>query len=157
MVAVAAAVVAGVVVGLLVGTGRFAAEGGGPAASVSAPPAPAAYCAALAEHGDALEGLSDVDEPAGDGPQRFRQAVAAAHTLRAAAPPEVAADWAAVDDPLVRFENALRRSGSDWDRYVADPDADPELAAAMITLRRELADTRPALDRIREHARLGCR
>ncbi|MFC7623061.1 serine/threonine-protein kinase [Microlunatus sp. GCM10028923] len=146
-VAAAAAVLLAALLGLGLAVGPF----GRGTAEPPVDPAPAAYCAGLVQRGEALSGLSGAD------PKDLRAGTQAVHAIRQLAPPEVAADWASLDDPLLAFEAVLDETGTSWEDYATDPDENPRVAEAAITMRRDLAGSAETLGRIQQHARQGCR
>lgn len=146
------AAAAAVLVAALLGLGLAAGTPGPPSSGQPVASAPAAYCTGLVEQGEALSGLSASD------PKDLRRGTAAVHTIRRLAPPEVAADWASLDDPLLAFEAALTATGTSWEEYAADPDrAHPRVVEAAAAMRRDLAGAAETLGRIQQHARQACR
>lgn len=126
-------------------------ESGNPGSTPDASPEAGSYCQLLLRHEDDLAKLSssDLDD--------VQAGVAAVHTLREAAPEDIADRWAGIDDPLVAFETALKQSDSSWDEYATDPEgADPEVIKAAADMQQSLAAVDDAVTKIEQHAQQEC-
>jgi hypothetical protein len=87
------------------------------------------YCTLLEDNAQEFAGLTSGTPD----PSEMENAVAVVHQIREAAPEEVADEWAALDDPLQNFQQALDDAGSSWeevDQAKSPDDVPPEVAQA---------------------------